>query len=219
MARLAARRLRLWARDYLTHRSLWPAIEAAVGLALDSRPLNEDATVVDIGCGQRPYADLFGDAFCVALDRSTQGARPSVVADVLHLPLASACADLVFCTQVIEHVQRPQRLLDECCRIMKPGGMLVLTGPFYWPLHEEPHDYFRFTRYGLEQLARQAGLQVVTLQNDCGSLTQLAVSLVELLPRWALPLLPVINVITPWLQRLSSDRRSTLNLVMVARRP
>jgi len=211
------RRLRLLSRSYLTHRALWPAIEAAVRRARAGRP--PGAVVVDVGCGAKPYAYLFGGTRHIGVDRGTVGARPDVLADALHLPLSGACADIVFCTQVIEHVTSPQGLVAECARILKPGGALVLTGPFYWPLHEEPHDYYRFTGHGFTHLLQSSGMLVESVTPDTGAVTQLAVSLIELLPRWALPLLPLINLLTPLLQRLSGNRLSTLNWVAVARKP
>jgi SAM-dependent methyltransferase len=217
MRRLSVRRLRLSSRDYLVYRSLWPAIEMAVATAFQGlgpeRPL-----IVDLGCGKRPYASLFGAARVIGVDLGTKGASPDVIADAAALPLAQGCADIVFCAQVIEHVPEPHRLIAECHRVLAPGGWLVLSGPFWWPLHEEPHDYFRFTCHGFESLLRRAGFAQISVHPDSGSLTQLALAAIELLPRWAAPLVPIVNLATPVLQRISSDRRTTVNLVALARR-
>lgn len=218
MQRLRQRRLSWLRRDYLTHRALWPALTAAVQAVLAGRD-SASLIVVDLGCGERPYADLFGAALCIGIDRSSDGAAPDVLADAGCLPLAGGCADLVFCAQVIEHVPRPDALLAECCRVLKPGGALVLSGPFWWPLHEEPHDYWRFTHHGLARLLQAAGLQALSITPDTGAVTLAAVALIEALPRWALLLVPVVNVLTPALQALSANRLSTLNHVVVARRP
>jgi SAM-dependent methyltransferase len=217
MARLRTRKLSLWSRDYLSQRALWPAIEQAVARAFDGRE-RAGLVVIDVGCGAMPYADLFSGARLVGVDHSRDDATPDLLADVLQLPLASACADLVFCSQVIEHVTDPVRLLAECARLLRPGGALVLSAPFYWPLHELPHDYFRFTPQGLDHLLRSHGLQVLSLHADCGTLTQVAVSVIHLLPRWARPLHWLINLLTPVLQRLSADRLCALNVVAVALR-
>lgn len=218
LQRLRQRRLSLLRRDYLTYRALWPALEAAVGQVLAGRNAS-DLLVLDLGCGERPYADLFGAAHCIGIDRGTTGARPDIVADAQHLPLAAGCIDLVFCSQVLEHVTDPAALLAECARVLRPGGALVLSAPFWWPLHEEPHDHWRFTRHGLALLARRAGLQPVVITPDCGSMTAALVALIEALPRWALALVPLINLAAPALQALSADRRSTLNWVLHAARP
>ena len=63
---------------------------------------------------------------------------------------------------------------------------------------------------------RSHGLQARSVQPDCGSLTQVAVSVIQLLPRWARPLQWLINALTPLAQRLSADRLSCLNVVAVA---
>jgi SAM-dependent methyltransferase len=218
MRRLAVRRLRLRSRDYLVYRSLWPAIERAVAAALKNLDMGTPV-VVDVGCGERPYASLFGTAQLIGVDRSIDGAAPDVIADASALPLADACADMVFCAQVIEHVPEPHRLVAECHRLLASGGWLVMSGPFWWPLHEEPHDYFRFTHHGFDSLLRRVGFEEISVQPDSGSLTQLALALIELLPRWALPLVPIVNLVTPALQRFSRDRRSGVNLVALARKP
>jgi len=219
MRRLQTRRLNWRTRDYLTHRALWPAIERAVAAALAAQAqsaVGDRPTVLDVGCGERPYVDLFADAFYLGLDVSTEGARPDLIASAMQLPLATGCIDLVFSTQVIEHVCAPQRMVAECARVLRPGGSLVLTGPFYWPLHEEPHDYFRFTCHGFAHLLHSHGFEQVQVVPDTGTLTQVAVSIIELLPRWAQPMRLPINLLTPWLQRHSADRRSTLNYVATA---
>lgn len=216
--RLKQRRLSRLKRDYLVYRTLWPAIEAALAGVLAQRG-TADWLVLDLGCGERPYADLFAGLRCIGIDRSSDGAAPDLIADVMRLPLPGACADLVFTTQVVEHVSEPERMLAECARVLRPGGALVLTGPFWWPLHEQPHDYHRFTVHGFEHLLRRSGLLPVSITPDCGALTMTAVALIEILPRWALALVPLINTVTPALQRLSSNRLSTLNYVVVGRKP
>lgn len=215
--RLKERRLSRLKRDYLVYLGLWPAIERAVAAALAPRH-GDTPLVVDLGCGEKPYADLFAGARYIGFDRSVDGAAPDVIADAMKLPLPDACADLVFTTQVIEHVAHPERMAAECARILKPGGALVMTGPFYWPLHEEPHDYHRFTSHGFASLLTSNGIAPVSIEPDCGALTQVAVAVIEILPHWALALVPVINTVTPWLQRFSTNRKSTLNYVVVGRR-
>jgi len=120
--------------------------------------------VVDVGCGERPYADFFEGAYYVGLNYGMDDASPDIVGDAQQLPLKSNCADIVFSTQVIEHVPHPEKLVREAFRVLKPRGVLLLTGPFYWPLHEEPHDFYRFTRYGFEHLLVSAGFEVMSIR-------------------------------------------------------
>jgi SAM-dependent methyltransferase len=220
MARLTQRRLRLAARSYLTHRALWAALERHVAAARMTLAARADTppVVLDLGCGHKPYADLFAGYQHVGVNLDAIDASPDLIANAAALPLAEACIDLVFCTQVLEHVPEPAALLAEAARVLRPGGVLVLSAPFYWPLHEEPHDYLRFTPHALRRLLHAAGLEATLIEPDTGSVTQAAVSVIEALPRWALALVPLINLITPPLQALSRERRSTLNWVLSARR-
>jgi SAM-dependent methyltransferase len=70
----------------------------------------------------------------------------------------------VLCTQVLEHTPSPARLLAECARVLRPGGVLILTAPFSFRVHSEPHDYFRYTKYGLDSLIGSQGLAVRILE-------------------------------------------------------
>lgn len=125
--------------------------------------------VLDLGCGNQPYKSVFAPQVASWLgldwpDGSHGPASPNVIADVLRIPLQDACIDTVICTQVLEHVPDPLCLLREAARVLRPGGTLVLTAPQYNALHGEPRDFFRYTRYGLEHLARQANLQVLSIE-------------------------------------------------------
>lgn len=123
-------------------------------------------TVVDLGCGMKPYQSWLGkDAsrwLGFDLPSSASG-RPKADAFAFgtDVPLKDGSADCVLCTQVIEHVPRPWDVVAEAARLMKPGGSLLLSAPQAQWLHEEPHDYFRYTKYGLMELARAAGLTSV----------------------------------------------------------
>lgn len=120
-------------------------------------------TVVDLGCGMKPYASWLGDGAArwigIDLPRSVSGRpRADAFASASAVPLRSGVADCIISTQVVEHLPRPWELFLEARRLLKPGGRLLLSAPQAQWLHEEPHDYFRFTRYGLAELARAAAL-------------------------------------------------------------
>jgi SAM-dependent methyltransferase len=217
--RLRQRRVSWLSRSYLPYRALWPLLEEEIAAALAARGTATPPLVLDLGCGEKPYADLFGAARYVGLDYGVQGAAPDVVGSAEQLPFADGCADLVFSTQVIEHLPNPQRLAQEAFRVLRPGGLLLLSGPFYWPLHEEPHDYYRFTPYGLRHLLGGAGFRVLRVRADAGAVIQAAVGVIEVLPRSLVFLVPLLNLLAPWLQRLSRNEKSTLNYVVVAARP
>jgi len=66
----------------------------------------------------------------------------------------------VFMTEVLEHVHKPGEMLQEMRRVLKPGGVLFLTVPFSWPMHELPYDYHRFTPVALRAYLEEAGFDV-----------------------------------------------------------
>jgi SAM-dependent methyltransferase len=81
-------------------------------------------------------------------------------------------ADVVVSTQVLEHVPDPRAYLLECRRILKPGGMLILTTHGYWEYHPQPTDLWRWTGPGLRKLVEASGFRVL----DCTGLLGLASS-------------------------------------------
>lgn len=118
-----------------------------------------EGRVIDVGCGLQPYRHLLGPRVTeyVGVDRRGPFSAPDVEGDALRLPLPDASFDAGLSTQVLEHVTDPLAALRELARVLRPGATLVLTCPGTWPHHEIPHDYFRFTRFGLEHLLREAG--------------------------------------------------------------
>jgi len=115
------------------------------------RPYATDRRVLDLGCGNSPYAALFPNRWCLDLRRKPGAA---VVGDAHALPFAPGSFDLILSTEMLEHTIEPQRIVDEIRRVLRPGGRLLLTTRFAFPLHDVPGDYFRFTNYGLAHLFR-----------------------------------------------------------------
>jgi SAM-dependent methyltransferase len=217
--RLTERRLRPWRQDYLVYRYLWPHIAEAVGRARAgvsaARP-----SVLDLGCGNRPYADLFDGCDYLGVDRSADDSRPDVITDATRLALDGERFDIVFCTQVIEHVPEPRALVHESFRVLRPGGFLVLTGPFWWPLHEEPHDYHRFTRHGFADMLAGAGFGDVEIVPDGGDWAQffLAIAL-RLGGRPLAPVRLLTNLAGAALDRAAPSYTYPANYTVLARRP
>jgi SAM-dependent methyltransferase len=79
------------------------------------------------------------------------------------LPIASAEFDTIILSDVLEHIPAPEVLCREMARVLRPGGTLIMNVPFYYWLHEQPHDYYRFTEFALRKLMQEAGLRVVKL--------------------------------------------------------
>lgn len=145
----------LFSKNWMIHRLMRQAMAEVTGFVT--------GRLLDVGCGMRPYAAIFEACVqdYVGLERDRRrydGA--DVWGDILRLPFEDQVFDTVLCNQVLEHVPEPQQAMDEMARLLRPGGYLILTAPHIWGLHEVPHDYFRYTPYGLQYLAKKAGLVV-----------------------------------------------------------
>jgi len=172
--------------------------------------------VLDIGCGEKPYRDLFSECDYIGLNHSAENADPDLVGDALNLPIKSDTVHIVFTTQVIEHVPEPQKMIDECFRVLKPGGSLVLTGPFYWPIHEEPYDFYRYTRYGLEHLLKNAGFQTWEIRADGGDWAQILLSINLKISKKLFPLRILVNCLGLLSEKLNTSEMVPANYTLKA---
>jgi SAM-dependent methyltransferase len=122
-------------------------------------------------------------------------------------------------------------LLAEMARVLKPGGYLLLTAPQTWGLHREPHDYYRYTRYGLSYQAQKGGLDVIEVAPTCGLWATVAQRIADTtihtyglaLPRWmvrvASVLLAPVLLLGAGLDEVFGKRGDTLDNILVARKP
>jgi SAM-dependent methyltransferase len=134
---------------------------------------------LDLGCGSRPYESLFAVERYIGLDVLSSGHPPDakrhdLLFDGANIPVRADSVDGVLCTQVLEHTAEPAALLKEIRRVLKPGGVLVMTAPFVWEEHEQPYDFFRYTEFGLRHLLEANGLKVKTLLKTSGTIETLA---------------------------------------------
>ena len=126
---------------------------------------------LDAGSGRSPYRAALeqGGDSVTSVDIEDRAGQLSLVADIQHMPqIADASFDTVLCTQVLEHLPRPWDAVTEISRVLRPGGATILSVPHLSVIHEAPHDYFRFTRYGLHELCTRAGLELVHVEPTGG---------------------------------------------------
>ncbi len=120
--------------------------------------------VLDVGCGRKPYRAYIPARCYVGLEIDTPPMRAVSLADAFydgrHFPFPDASFDGVLCSQVFEHVFTPAEFLAEIHRVLRPGGTLVLTVPFVWDEHEQPHDFGRYSSFGLHAVLERAGFVV-----------------------------------------------------------
>lgn len=81
-------------------------------------------------------------------------ANVDVIANAECMPFADGTFDLVICESLLEHVPRPQLIVDEMMRVLKPGGELFIVVPFIYPFHASPNDFQRWTETGLRTLCK-----------------------------------------------------------------
>ncbi len=120
--------------------------------------------LLDVGCGRKPYRAFISCARYVGMEVDTPLARTSFSADVFYdgrrFPFPDQSFDAVLCSQVFEHVFTPQEFLAEISRVLRPGGVALFTVPFVWDEHEQPHDFARYSSFGLRAVMEAAGLSV-----------------------------------------------------------
>lgn len=134
--------------------------------------------LLDVGCGTKPYEHLFRPYVSeyigieheatFALTHASKSGGPDLAYDGRTLPFDTASFDTVMSVQVLEHTPDPQRLVDEMSRVLKPGGTMIVTAPFSFRLHEEPHDYFRYSPHGLRHMLAHSGLEVFEMRAQGG---------------------------------------------------
>jgi SAM-dependent methyltransferase len=127
-------------------------------------------TLLDVGCGRSPYRDVVLSppgkvAKYVGMDlKSDQYTnQPDLEWDGVTIPLPPNSVDTALVTEVLEHCPEPERVLHEINRVLRPGGFLLATVPFLWPLHDVPHDEYRYTPFSLERLCLCTGFQEIEL--------------------------------------------------------
>jgi SAM-dependent methyltransferase len=129
--------------------------------------------LIDIGCGTKPYKDFFASVATQHIGVDHSGTLHShdeidIFASAYAIPEPDASFDSAICNTVLEHLEEPEQALRECYRLLKPGGIALYTVPFIWHLHEEPRDFFRYSKYGLRYLFEKAGFQILEIRAHSG---------------------------------------------------
>lgn len=159
-------------------------------------------------------------------------ARPSLLVQgsILDLPVRKSCMDTVFCSQVLEHVPDPEGALREFYSCLKPGGVLLLTTPHLAYLHNEPHDYFRYTKHGLRVLLERTGYEIISIQPAGGLLSFLThipsmifkaiFYKIPLISKFVIIVNALISLCVVWVdERIDIKKLFALNYIAVAKKP
>lgn len=128
--------------------------------------------VLDVGCGEKPYEHLilsnpkissYSGIDLINGKEYKEGVKPDFYWNGITFPFEEGSYDSALATEVLEHCPDPQITLLEIFRILKPGSPLVLTVPFIWPTHEAPHDFYRYTPFGLRHLLTKVGFEQIEI--------------------------------------------------------
>ena len=152
--------------DYRLRRDIRDALIAALP--------SFHGTLLDVGCGRMPYRSLLTSPPSrveryVGLDiEGSLHGRNEIEFNGRDIPLDDHSIDTAIATEVLEHCPEPALLLREIRRVLKPGGLFFFTVPFFWPLHEAPCDFFRYTPYSMQYLLDQAGFSEINIRAHSG---------------------------------------------------
>lgn len=208
------------------------------------RETTAEGRILDAGAGECRNRSLIENQTYIALDaacgdQSWNYADLDVIANLEKVPFKPNSFDLVICTQVLEHVQEPQIVLNEFFRIIKGGGTLCISAPQGWGVHQAPNDFFRYTHFGLRHLLEKSGFQIISITPSCGYYSYLANRLTvfpktffwQIKQGWLrLLLFPIellsyvvfvllLPVILNSIDFMDKNRNYTLNYFVAARKP
>lgn len=152
---------------FINRRGLFNAIQRFAS------SISEDSKVLDVGCGIKPYRDLFKTSSYTGIDIQGGGHDDTQKAadefyDGVHIPFPEQSFDAIICTQVLEHAEDPEELIKECGRVLAKNGALFISMPFMYPEHESPYDFRRFTRFEHQALLEKNGFTEITIEKTTG---------------------------------------------------
>ncbi len=187
--------------------------------------------LLDVGCGKMPYKSIFLPKVrkYIGIDKNSDEA--DIRADFLKTTIPFKSFDTILCTQVLEHAPDPQKLLAKMNKILKRGGVLILTAPFTGYMHEVPNDYYRYTKYGLQYMLKETNFKVVYIRAEGNWLASIGQEIISYLeptynrfllkyPKRLLQLivLLLIRVVSHLPERFTKSQYSVINYLVVAKK-
>ena len=161
---------------YHVHSSILRALEHAIP--------RFTGKFLDVGCGRMPYRELILNGprieEYVGLDLGNNiyadEKPPDAIWDGKTIPFGDEEFGSAMATEVLEHCPNPQEVIDEVYRILARGGVFFFTVPFLWPLHDMPHDQYRYTPFALQRMFEKSGfcrIEITPLGGWDASLAQM----------------------------------------------
>lgn len=144
-------------------------------VARQARALSPGTRILDVGAGVGQYRGLFDHCeyrthdFAQEPETIGQYTELDYVSDILAIPVPDGSMDAVLCTEVLEHVPLPIEAVHELARILRPGGLLLLTAPLGSMIHQEPyHFYGGYSPFWYERFLSEAGFSIREITRNRG---------------------------------------------------
>jgi SAM-dependent methyltransferase len=204
------------------------AIEDAVGKFASSLP--QGVRLLDAGAGEGSYKHYFSAQHYCGLDlgigdQQWNYSTLDVVGDLSDMPFRDATFDACLNVVTLEHVKDPARVIREISRTLAPGGRFLLIVPFEWEEHQQPHDYFRFTRYSLAYMLDQAEFEDVLIVPVGGFFRMVSrrmLAALQFFPGVSIFIGAILFVpaalVLPWFEPLDRRQNFTLGYICSARK-
>lgn len=136
--------------------------------------LEAGSSIIDVGAGELKYRTEFAGChyvsndLCVG-DDNWDYADIDIVSSAYAIPVETGKFDAILCIQVFEHLDAPEDALREFSRILRPGGRIYLSAPLLAGEHQQPYDFFRYTRYGYAKLAERHEFKIISIEPHGGA--------------------------------------------------
>lgn len=159
--------------------------------------------LIDIGCGEKPFKEMVKPYINehIGVDHEStfhDKSNIDLLGSAYEIPAEDDSFDSAICTAVLEHLEEPELALRECHRVLKKGAYAIYSVPFIWHLHEEPRDFYRYSKYGLTYLFEKTGFEIIELKPLSGfwvTFGQLFVYYIYRFNRKPLKFIPIIPII------------------------
>ena len=143
--------------------------------------LGQKDCLLDLGCGPRPYFSIYQPYFSKTIgadlaDSPFPKKEIDIYCSATQVPLPDESVDVILCTEVLHDLQEPDLFFIEAKRLLKKGGVLVMTSPFVVPIVDGSFDHYRYTKQGLIYRIQKSGLEVKSIE-EVGDLFATVVTL------------------------------------------
>lgn len=131
--------------------------------------LGRKECLLDLGCGARPYFSIYHSYFTKTIgadlaDSPFPKKEIDIYCSAIDVPLPDESVDVILCTEVLHDLTEPDLFFSEVKRLLKKGGILVLTSPFVVPIVDGSFDHYRYTKHGLTYRIQKSGLEVKSIE-------------------------------------------------------